>query len=458
MREIDDLRLLHDGDSMQRHAASKTTIWLLLATLCALGACIGEGSVDNEQHVGPDADASPVFDTGPQPDTQPDTSPDTQPDTRDADEPDAPPPEDTGPPQPDADSGTDTEPEDTAPDPCDDAQCGANASCRDGACTCDPGYDGDPLQGCAALGPCVNNSCDDNSWCDEGQCRCVWGFTAGANGCERDSVSIPENRSQAEVCAVFDEMPTNPAQTWLQQPQDQCDWGMLHPEYHHAALATLNMYRWLVGLEAVGATDNFREITQACATTLAAEDAGLTHDIPSDYACYTSEAASGAASSNLGTGYSAISSVRGYIEDWMVPSLGHRRWVFNPTMQNTGFGWRDGYTCMQAFDYSGSADPDFVAYPAPGYFPDDALHGPWSLTSSTWGLSDQTEVTITRLSDGEDIGTHSVSFLQGRYVRKATLSFRPKAPLSVGEEHEVRFTQLTGSPSERSFNVTLVDC
>jgi hypothetical protein len=38
--------------------------------------------------------------------------------------------------------------EDPPPDPCDGVVCGANASCDNGTCVCDAGYEGDPVAGC----------------------------------------------------------------------------------------------------------------------------------------------------------------------------------------------------------------------------------------------------------------------------------------------------------------------
>ena len=69
----------------------------------------------------------------------------------------------------------------------------------------------------------------------------------------------------------------------------------------------------------------------------------------------------------------AASSVNAYLDDGATnPNLGHRRWCLNPRMGATAFGAFEGYSAMWAMDGSGpSVDWEYVAFPAPGYFPSD---------------------------------------------------------------------------------------
>ncbi len=319
-------------------------------------------------------------------------------------------------------------------DPCEAVTCGANAYCDDGSCVCAEGYQGDAEAGCTPIPACGEDGCGYAKWCDGGLCRCKWGFSSQGDECVRDPVTPPAERTREEVCSTWTETSFSYERIWEIEPVDDCDWGYLHASYHHAAIGTLSLYRWLVGLEAVASTEHIRTITQACATTLAAENAGLTHSIPSDYACYTSEAASGAGSSNLAMGTDAIGSVALYIQDPGTPSLGHRRWIFNPTMLDTAFGYRGQYSCQYAFSYSGSHRPEFVAYPAAGYFPANAIHGPWSVSSSAWGIGSNVEVELVRLSDDAEVAVQDVRFIAGDMVRDNTVSFRPSVLPGQGVE------------------------
>lgn len=78
---------------------------------------------------------------------------------------------------------------------CADVACGANASCGDGQCFCDAGYEGNPYTGCDAVKPVVDESCTldcgQNAYCSEGECYCELDhvYVCGPNaGC------MPESR------------------------------------------------------------------------------------------------------------------------------------------------------------------------------------------------------------------------------------------------------------------------
>lgn len=369
--------------------------------------------------------------------------------------------DDGGGTDPDDDAGTDGGPDDAGDDasngddpaPCDDVDCGANASCDDGDCYCDDGYEGDPYDQCFLPPPC-DGDCSWGATCIDDQCLCDPGFVNVGDGCEREEVSDPADRTQQEVCQRWTEDPYDwSTPQWADEPDDECDWGWLSEEYHLEAIRETTRYRWLVGLPAVTTADNQRDITQACATVLNAEGV-LTHDVEEDFACYTQEGASGAGSSNIAVGASpAADTVRLYIEDIGVPSLGHRRWVFNPSMGATAFGMRGSYSCMYAFDSSGDASPEFTAYPAPGYFPADAHGGRWSLASSSLGLSSNTEVEIENLSGGESISAVDIDYHGGGMMRPPMISWAVTSYPDTGET-----LQITIGDDDLTYQTTLVNC
>lgn len=344
------------------------------------------------------------------------------------------------------------------PDPCDDITCGQNAFCDGGSCDCYDGYDGDPYDECFLPPPC-DGDCGYGATCIDDQCLCDPGFVPTGDDCEVEDVSDPATRTENQVCQRWNEDPWQITfDKWAQEPQDQCDWGWLKEEYHLEAIAETTRYRWLVGLPAVTASESAREITQACATTLAAEDV-LTHDVTSDFACYTQEAASGAGSSNIASGaVSAADTVRRYIEDWNVPSLGHRRWTFNPRLEQTAFGIRNGYSCMYVFDTSGSANPEFVAYPSRGYFPAEALHGKWSLSSGTLSLNSNTEVTIQNLSSGSSVSVANFDYHPADMMRPRMISWNVGQLPDIGETYEITVADAYSDGQDLVYEFTLVQC
>lgn len=78
---------------------------------------------------------------------------------------------------------------------CADVACGNNASCGEGKCFCDPGYEGNPYDGCLATQPKPDESCEadcgQNAYCSEGECYCELDHVAvcgpGA-GCVPESI------------------------------------------------------------------------------------------------------------------------------------------------------------------------------------------------------------------------------------------------------------------------------
>jgi hypothetical protein len=351
---------------------------------------------------------------------------------------------------------------DTTSNTCQTVSCGSNAECRGGQCHCLDGFVGHPDTGCRLPDPCDAITCSRGATCIEGTCRCDAGFTDdGQGGCIPQSPGDTAIRTREQVCQRWNEDRFDRATTlWQQEPENQCDWGVLHPEVHTDALRRATLYRWLVGLGPLTSADPQRITTQACATTLAARGQGLTHSITADFPCYSQEAASGAGTSNIAMGVSRPSdSVDLYIGDIGVPSLGHRRWIFNPGMGETAFGQRGSYSCMYAFGGGGSDNPDYVAYPAPGFFPAQALMGTWSFSSSRYGIASGVNVNITRVDDGSILPVTNVYIPGGGYGQPALGWDVSSRDLQRDVEYEVRITGLTGSLGDTVvYRVTITHC
>ena len=117
--------------------------------------------------------------------------------------------------------------------------------------------------------------------------------------------------------------------------------------------------------------------------------------------------AEGASHSNIAMGYNNIdtSLVYGYMEDGdssNIDRLGHRRWLLNPSMKATGFGYYNNYTAAYAHDNSFGDSPEYgVIWPAQNmpteYFNKEF---PWSI-SMGYAVSDSVEVELIRLSDNK---------------------------------------------------------
>ncbi len=296
---------------------------------------------------------------------------------------------------------------------CPEVACGSGASCIEAVCVCDPGLLGDPWVSCASNNPCEGVTCPGGASCSaDGTCGCDPFFSGDPN--QECIPTAPASdlaaRTTQEVCDLWQSSHARSSlDFFLIEPTSECDPGVLHPDEMREALHTTSKYRMLVGLYPVSLAQSVVDNQQECATMHEAQGSGLSHEPPPSWACYTSGAASAAGSSNLAGGVRNPAGTVGlYVGDRGVPSLGHRRWIFNPGMGITAFGHRGSYGCMYSFGRGRNHSVEFVAYPSPGPFPRAALQGQWSIHGgASW--SDGHQVVITRLSDMADVPVSGVN-------------------------------------------------
>ena len=347
------------------------------------------------------------------------------------------------------------------PPVCDPADCGPGASCQDNLCTCDDGLLGDPFTGCSATNPCEDAMCPAGSSCNpDGSCSCDPFFTGDpVTGCEpMPAPADPAARTSAEVCAIWtDQYSRSSNDFFLIEPADVCDPGVMHPDELRTALHATSRYRMMVGLHPVSLAAGALDSTQECAMMHAANNAGLNHEPPQSWDCYTQVGFGGCSSSNLARGIGQPApTVALYIQDNMVPSLGHRRWIFNPRMGATAFGHRGSFGAMYAFDGSRNHNPPFVAYPAPGPFPRDAITGKWSIHGGA-NYQGDFAVTVTNMSDGSAVAVSDITApVFGNLA--STLSWRVSTnQLPIDTTYRITIED-SGGAVVQQYDTTLIDC
>ncbi|MEL6177625.1 MAG: CAP domain-containing protein [Myxococcota bacterium] len=335
-------------------------------------------------------------------------------------------------------------------DPCRGVTCGANATCEDGQCACEPGFELFNGQ-CVPEDPCRDVMCGRGEACTEGACMCLDGYERIDGVCEQLDLAL---RTADMVCSRWlADWPTQADQVWIPGEGD-CSAGTIDMTAHTDAMRRLNLYRWLVGLEPASISWENQAKAQEAAMMMDVNN-DLDHSPPESWVCYNSDGAEAAGRSNLALGYTTpASTVDGYIRDRGTPSLGHRRWIFFPRLSDTAFGHVDRGGAMWALSRDNSIpNPSFVAYPAPGAFPLEAIRGVWSF--STGNLGSNITVTITADSDGSNIPV-SVSRLQNGFGQD-TISFDPAAAADIvaGETYHVRVVD-----GDRSweYSTTLAAC
>lgn len=149
--------------------------------------------------------------------------------------------------------------------------------------------------------------------------------------------------------------------------------GQVSPGELEESLALLNFIRYVAGVPGdVVIKEEYTILAQHAAALMAANGL-LSHtqtrrwDMTQDF---FDLGAQGARVCNLGRSYGDIgASLLNYLQDTdhvNIFELGHRRWLLNPKMQATGFGFADGYSATYAIDQKrvGDLDFDFIAWPA----------------------------------------------------------------------------------------------
>jgi putative cell wall-binding protein/uncharacterized protein YkwD len=189
--------------------------------------------------------------------------------------------------------------------------------------------------------------------------------------------------------------------------------GTVAPGYIDDGLRIINFARYLAGLPAdVVTTPTLNNQAQHGAVLLAASNFSHTPAKPSDMPqSFYDAGLSSTSSSNIGSGYAdAESFQRGCLADSGASNLarvGHRRWLLNPPMKQTGIGSASNRLTTYAFDNSRTDTVSFdrILWPAEGQFPVEFFDSrtPWSIQVNPdrfdWDTSGH-RVTLRRVSDG----------------------------------------------------------
>lgn len=243
--------------------------------------------------------------------------------------------------------------------------------------------------------------------------------------------------------------------TYAEVPEDIPPYvpGVLSERTQQSALAILNQVRYIAGLS------YHVELDETCASLCQAAclvnslNGEMTHDpkkpegIEEDL---YQLGASGARSSNLGLGYDSINQaiIRGWMDDSdesNIQDVGHRRFLLNPMMGKTGFGYVGRHSAVYAHDGSGDRQGAYdAAWPAQNmpleYFSNYQV---WSVSLEEVDVSGMW-VKLTRKNTGEvwNLAKDSRAgdfYIGGRgYGISSCIIFRPDGiRYQDGDEFEV---------------------
>lgn len=265
--------------------------------------------------------------------------------------------------------------------------------------------------------------------------------------------------SQAQIASYYNSKDISSSmahtETYATEPSFSAPYESGYPSstsLNHA-LNTFNYVRYVAGLSYnVGTTTDYNTLAQD-ATYLNYLNNELTHypSTPSvlsgsAYSALVTSGKSGASSSNIGWASYHRNLSTSITDGWMndgsssnIQTLGHRRWILNPPLSNTGFGITSGssgsYTAMYSFDnIYVNTNTTGVMWPAQN-MPVDLFGSiyPWSYSVGET-VSGTVTVTLTRLNDGKvwnfsnsDKNTSGKYFAveNTNYGQKGCIIFRP---------------------------------
>lgn len=226
-------------------------------------------------------------------------------------------------------------------------------------------------------------------------------------------------------------------------------------------LNALNTMRYIAGIPAnVKLDGNYNKKCQA-ASLVNAANRTLSHS-PSKPSGMSNSLYSlgkqGAGSSNIAWASWDTNLAYSVVNQWMedddaynIDRVGHRRWILNPSMKKTGFGYVNGYSAMYAFDGSHGETSNYgVAWPAQNmpveYFSNTS---PWSVSMGEYVDPSKAKVVLTRKKDGKK-WTFSKKKSNGyfnvensNYGQNGCIIFRPKnITYKAGDVFKVKITGL----------------
>ena len=314
---------------------------------------------------------------------------------------------------------------------------------------------------------------------------------SGGRAAAATAVPPIDTSNRAAVVAAYQQYHGTPITTsgWTGNA-GTCTAGTLDSAYRDQAYTEMNYFRALAGVPS-NITENatYRDQAQAAAL-IHATNPGLPnpHQPPANSTCYTAAGATGAASSNLYTQFgftqNSQDTVRGWLDDHGVASMGHRYGLLHPPAQQSGFGdvpyglpnsAANGGQALYTFDQTFAAWPTMntpggaLLWPPAGFVPYQNVYTDWSLFLPG---ADLTNAVVTMTKGGNAVSspitfrvTRSVGFFP-----PSTLVWTPDVPLqpydNVGGMHHATpagdttyHVSITGIPGHDpiAYDVTVID-
>ncbi|MGZ3424515.1 MAG: hypothetical protein ACXVEE_42040 [Polyangiales bacterium] len=311
----------------------------------------------------------------------------------------------------------------------------------------------------------------------------------GATTPAAEDVRILTGRTEADFCSYYHDKHIATAKTiQVGGSESSCDAGTLSADALADVRARVDWFRGLVGLPPVRAPlDEINRKAQSCAMMQAIHQK-LSHEPTSDWTCFSDDGAYASAHSNLTLAdKNPAESVDAFMFDWRnEASLGHRRWLLEPSLAGLGYGFFDAggsgpygersATCLVVFDEeipsTGATSEQPIAYPPPGAFPAAWLSftegstpqmSPWAIM---WKDADFRGATLTMRDPKTDLPIPTSTGgafrqLPDGYGNNVAALWVPASPPPMGSSVEIRITGIKRKGVAEKplvYTVDVVDC
>lgn len=244
-----------------------------------------------------------------------------------------------------------------------------------------------------------------------------------------------------------------------------CKPGVISDANNTKFLRVLNYYRRTAGLfDSCILNKNYNQYAQAAALIMSA-NSHLTHSPAKSDKCYTENGYNGASHSNLSLGADGVYGMVIQMQDDGASntSVGHRRWILYPGNTVFGLGSAEGAMALyvlgneqiEKFDKRNpfNSEKEYVAWPAPGHFPEELLTTRWSFSMSGVNF-DKATVTITSngVTKAGVVESRNGSYGLSTLVwNVGDMNVKKSIPVTVLVENIQKYDYATGTTKKLSY-------
>ncbi|WP_343487083.1 CAP domain-containing protein [Allomuricauda sp. d1] len=255
----------------------------------------------------------------------------------------------------------------------------------------------------------------------------------------------------------------NADEPWSGGDLTQCEMGSVPNGTLEKIVRRITYYRKVVGLEndlMVSSTKS--EKAQAAALMMDANNR-LDHFPSDDWSCYSDDGHEGAGSSLLTMTHSAAA-IDSYMRDAGSSNghVGHRRWLLYPRLAEIGIGNTSGANAIWVLGNNAPRPddaPEFIAWPAKGYVPNNLVFDRWSFSVAD---ADFSNASVTMQSGDGDTITLNLETLNNQFGDRTLVWVPDGIDKTVGDNRptytvEVSNVDVDGVLQDFSYEVILFD-